>query len=138
MYAPDIMNKLICGMDSWLARPILPLVWDGPDEPIKRPLHHAFKAQNQIGWYQFFRGRASQRAEWQKRSGTYTTNPKTWQILHTWADLNNGCKLQSKKNISLEKQRKETALEAVVVYQQETSGNVSYIRTSPYSTTLTR
>jgi hypothetical protein len=26
----------------------------------------------------------------------------------------------------------------VVVYQQETSGNVSYIRTSPYSTTLTR
>jgi hypothetical protein len=46
MHTPDIMNKLICDiMDSWLAhsRPILPPLWDGPDEPIKRQLRRALK-----------------------------------------------------------------------------------------------
>jgi hypothetical protein len=59
MHTPDILTNTICNsMDNWLARrPVLPPSWNGPEEPIKRQIRSAFKAQAMIGWDQFFRGR---------------------------------------------------------------------------------
>jgi hypothetical protein len=59
MHTPDILNNMICNsMDNWLARrPVRPPAWTGPEEPIKRQIRRACKAQATIGWDQFFRGR---------------------------------------------------------------------------------
>jgi hypothetical protein len=49
--------------------PIILPVRDGPDEPIKRQLRRAYRAQTQIGWDQFFHGRIAK--AWPKPIGTY-------------------------------------------------------------------
>jgi hypothetical protein len=59
MRTPDI---LICNsMDSWLARrPVIAPAWNFPEEPIKRQIRSAFRAQAKIGSDQFFRGRIAE------------------------------------------------------------------------------
>jgi hypothetical protein len=141
MHTPDILSNTICkSMDSWLARrPVLPPEWNGPEEPIQRQIRSAFKAQAKIGWDQFFRGRIAK--EWSKPIGTYykirqpgesftpdqwmrTVIKELWEFSITiWKQRNS--ELHGTDGvISMEQRRKDTANEAVAVYQS-TIGKVS-------------
>jgi hypothetical protein len=115
------------------------LAWNGPVEPIQQQIRSAFKAQAKIGWDQFLRGRIAK--AWRIPIGTYykirqpgesftldqwmrTVIKELWVFsIAIWKQLNtelhgtNGA-------ISMEQCRKETATEAVAVYQA-TIGNIS-------------
>jgi hypothetical protein len=142
MHTPNIVTHLICNsMDSWLAcRPGLPSAWNGPEEPIQQQLRSAFKAQAKIRSDQFFCGRIAK--AWRIPIGTYykirqpgeSFTPDQWMrtvIKELWVF---SIAIWNQRNmelhgtdgaISMEHQRrKETATEAVAVYQA-TIGQVS-------------
>jgi len=141
MHTPDILTNTICkSMDDWLARrPVLPPEWQGPEEPIQRQIRSAFKAQAMIGWDQFFRGRIAK--AWRTPIGTYykirqpgeSFTPDQWMrtvikelwvfSIAIWKQRNS--ELHGTDGaVSMEQRRKDTANEAVAVYQS-TIGKVS-------------
>jgi hypothetical protein len=71
LHTPNIMTNLICNsMNSWLSRrPVQLHTWHGPQEPIHAQLRRAFRAQAQIRWDQFFRGRIAK--AWQRPIAEY-------------------------------------------------------------------
>jgi hypothetical protein len=127
-------------MDSWLERrPVLAPIWNGPNISIKRQLRHAFHAQSRIGWDQFFRGRIAK--EWRVPICTYykerqpgeSFTPDQWMrniITETWKlsitiwKQRNSELHGTDSIISSETCRKDTANEAMAVYQ-ETIGQVT-------------
>jgi hypothetical protein len=127
-------------MDNWTERrPVLPPAWNGPEAPIQQQIRSACKAQAAIGWDQFFRGRIAK--AWSKPIGTYykirqpgeSFTPEQWMrtvIKELWVF---SITIRKQRNselhgtdgaISMEHRRKETATEAVAVYQS-TIGKVS-------------
>jgi hypothetical protein len=129
-------------MDSWLARRlVIAPAWNGPQEPIKRQIRSAFQAQAKIGgWDQFFRGFIAKACRilpigtyYKIRQPGESFTPDQWMrtvIKELWAF---SIAMWKQRNtelhgtdgaISMEQRRKETATEAVAVYQA-TIGNVS-------------
>ena len=143
MHTPYILTHTICNsMDNWLARrPVLTPAWNGPEEPIQKQIRSAFKAQAKIGWDQFLHGRIAK--AWRIPIGTYykirqpgeSFTPDQWirtVIKELWA-FSIAIPVWKQWNtelhgtdgaISMEQRRKETATEAVAVYQT-TIGTIS-------------
>ena len=140
-HTPDLMNNVICdSMTSWYERrPVLPPAWNGTEDPFQRLLRAAFKAQTKIGWDQFFRGRIAK--AWKRPIAMYykerqpgeSFTPDQWMrtiIKELWVFSITIWKQRNTElhgtdgAISLEKRRKETATEAISVYQA-TLGKVS-------------
>jgi hypothetical protein len=135
------MTNLICdSMDSWVSRrPVQLPTWHGPQEPIHAQLRRAFRAQAQIGWDQFFRGRIAKAwhrpiAEYYKirqPGESYTANQwmrsvikELWELsIHIWKQRNTELH-GTDSALSLERRRKDTATEAEHIYEN-TIGKVS-------------
>jgi hypothetical protein len=133
-------------MDIWLARrPAIPPAWNGPEEPIQQQIcSSAFKALSTTigGWDQFFHGHIAK--AWRIPIGTYykirqpgelAFTPDQWMltvIKELWVFSIAIWKQQNMElhgidgAVSMEQRRKETATEAVAVYQA-TIGEVSPI-----------
>jgi hypothetical protein len=144
MHTPDILTHTICkSMDNWLARrPVLLPEWNGPKDPIQPQIRSAFKAQaTRIGWDQFFRGCIAK--AWSIPIGTYyrirqpgeSFTPDQWMrtvikelwmfSIAIWKQRNTEMHHGTDGAISMEQRRKETAMEAVSVYQS-TIGRLRY------------
>lgn len=140
-HTPNVLTDLICdSMNNWIQRRrIVPPQENNPDEPIMQAITIAFHSQKRIGWDQFFRGRLS--TDWNKAIDIYyrdrrpgnaytpeqwmrTTINAIWTFSMTlWRQR---CTSYHGSNgiITLERQRKDTALQATEIYQK-TIGTVN-------------
>ena len=127
-------------MERWLeGKRITPPEWTQPEEPIMIAITRAFQTQSRIGWDQLFRGRIATdwhqaiQAYYRERKPGEAFTPDQWMrttIEEIWIFA---MKLWKQRNIDLhgetneitmERQRKETATKATAVYNA-TLGKVS-------------